>query len=273
MLWCLSLSPLVGFLLQDLLDHVVPECYTNKGFCYRTFYISLYSKFTIINSILCTAVIGSVFLVMVAVYAYIIWLVRNVMTNPSFARTRAAVITTLFLTVSFFISYIVYFTVHVKVLVQNNPSPDVKRNITKEFTKMCSSCDLIMEFLFTGTIGAIIDPIIYCVRIKEAKSGLQMLFHLGAKRRRSSVISSLFVSSGKACSNRVWITGCTYKSYHYLTTSTIFITFSLWLICDIFFYFVSVNPILYIWVVITLRFIVYYFVRFQLWSHHLKLWK
>lgn len=197
--WCLASIPFAANLIEDILDTDVPDCISEKGFCHRVHYIA--SKEVPVNSgwvlsLVWTIIIFIVFIIMIIVYGYIITIINRVsIRNPGFRKKRSAVITTLCLIVSFIVSYIFYFIQHFLIVFEQSHQTELLREVNKLLTGVCPACRLMLDFLFTGMIGAIMDPIIYCTRMKEVKSALSRLVRYSKFNRRPSVTSTTLIKT------------------------------------------------------------------------------
>lgn len=133
---------------------------------------------------------------MVLVYGYIIWIINGVSTrNPGFRKKKNAVITTLLLIVSFLLSYIFYFIQHFYIVAEKSHQTRLLTEVSEFFTGICPACHLMLDFLFTGMIGSIMDPLIYCARMKEIKLALNKLFGGSAFVRRPSITSTGYIKA------------------------------------------------------------------------------
>lgn len=144
-----------------------------------------------VPSVTWTAILMLIFVVMVLVYGYIIWVINKVsIRNPGFRKKRGAVITTLCLILSFVLSYLFYFVQHFVVVAEKDYQTELVKDVQHLFADICPACLLMLDFLFTGMVGAIMDPIIYCARMKEIKLSLNRLFKTSGFVRRPSVTST-----------------------------------------------------------------------------------
>lgn len=189
--WIVSLLPMACRLVSGYLDKEVPKCYSDEGYCWRTYYWlriheSDHESFSWQSSVLWVVLFSVVLCVMVMVYGYIIAVINRVsIRNPGFRKKRAAVITTLCLILSFVLSYIFYFVKQFMFVATKDNSVDM----SVIFKDTCPACVLLLDYLCTGMIGAIMDPIIYCARMKEIKLALSKLCKLSLFKRRPSVTS------------------------------------------------------------------------------------
>lgn len=189
--WLISCVPMLISLLQDLLNTDVPDCYSKQGYCHRQYYIYIDPTFSWAYSAVWTIFLTLVFVIMILVYGYIIWIINGVSTrNPGFRKKKSAVITTLFLILSFLLSYIFYFIQHFYIAAERSHETKLTTEVNTLFSNICPACHLMLDFLFTGMIGSIMDPLIYCARMKEIKLALNKLFGGTAFVRRPSITST-----------------------------------------------------------------------------------
>lgn len=197
--WLVASIPFIANLIGDALAADVPDCVSDKGFCHRLYYIAskeVNDDSGWVLSLVWTIVILIVFFIMVIVYGYIITIINRVsVRNPGFRKKRSAVITTLCLIISFIVSYIFYFIQHFYVVFEQKHDTALLREVSKLLSGVCPACHLMLDFLFTGMIGAIMDPIIYCARMKEVKSALSRLLRYSKFNRRPSVTSTTLMKT------------------------------------------------------------------------------
>lgn len=173
----------------------VPECWQELGYCYKKYYLRNESYFyNWIHSLVWILVVAAIFLVMVFVYGYIIWIIYRVsLRNPGFRKKRSAVVTTMCLVISFVLSYIFYFIVHFYISVNQDKKTELYLHASQSFQKICPACNLMLDFLLTGMVGAIMDPIIYCARMKEIKLALNQICRTHGFSRQRSMSSTGYV--------------------------------------------------------------------------------
>lgn len=172
--WLLSALPMIGGLINDSLLPSLPDC-PEENFCRRFYYynrvVRQYSWLRALPSVIFVALI---FAAMILVYGYVLLIVHRVsLRNPGFRKKGTAIVTTTCLIVSFFLSYMFYFIQNTYAVVMQSYDTDLLQSVQTYFSTVCPACRLILDFLLTGMLGAILDPIIYCVRMKEVKSALK----------------------------------------------------------------------------------------------------
>ena len=181
---------MIAGLIKDSLLPAVPNC-SEETFCRRTYYYTyIESQISWIRAIPCVFFGAVVFTVMIVVYGYVMVIVHRVsLRNPGFRKKGTALITTTCLIVSFIISYTFYFIENGYVVARQSYSKALHLKAQDYFAELCPACPLILDFLITGMIGAIMDPIIYCVRMKEVKSACTKVCKGGFLFRRLSYAS------------------------------------------------------------------------------------
>lgn len=192
--WILSSIPMISAFVYDSVSSNAPECYRNKGFCWISYYNinkSTKQQFSWVRSLIWVAIVGITCVAMVAVYGYMFVLVNKLTKrNPTFKKRRTAFITALSLIISFFLAYIYYFVQHIYAVVWQDYSNALQIGISKHVIESCPACVLVVDFLVTGMTGAIMDPIIYCVRMKEVKTALKNLCAKRFSLRKRSLNST-----------------------------------------------------------------------------------
>lgn len=191
--WMLSAAPAVYFLIKDFtFSSVESSCYEEKGFCWKRYYdMFINQTYAWEKSLYWVIVVSTVFVSMVLVYGYILIIVHKVKKrNRGFRKHYTALVTALCLVASFFVSYIFYYVIHVDAAIYKGYDTALQNGIHIQLKKFCPACTLILDYLLTGTLGAILDPIIYCVRTKEVKGVLNRFFKTKIFLRRPSVTSS-----------------------------------------------------------------------------------
>lgn len=195
MSWILSVLPAVGRMIQVLVVLPTPDCYKQQGFCHRLYYLNTIhqqeeTKFSWQTSLLWLLVFAVILLAMIMVYGYIIAIINGVsIRNPGFRKKKALVVTTLCLIFSFLLSYLLNFIKHFSLVITKGQQDGAYEMGIMAVHEACPACLLVLDYLCTGMIGAILDPIIYCARMKEIKLALSKLCKFSLFRRRPSVTS------------------------------------------------------------------------------------
>lgn len=201
--WLLSATPvIVGVLHDTVLPKMADEsvCYREQGYCWKNYYYNFIDpQHNWIETL--PGVIAAIILLVTTVtfYGYLLVIIHGVSErNPGFRKKRTVVVTSLCLVVSFFLSYAYYIFRRIYFVAVQDYEADLLESIRKYFNRMCPACPLILDFLLTGMIGAIMDPIIYCLRIREIRIAFSNLCKNRLFLRRPSFTSgSGYVRAGQ----------------------------------------------------------------------------
>ena len=190
--WILSLMPAVGRTITLYANFSTPDCYIQQGYCYILYYLrGIHQQigFNWESSLVWLLVPAVILLAMIVVYGYIVAVINGVsIRNPGLRKKKSLVITTLCLIFSFLLSYIWHFVKHFSVVIAQGELDSNHLGINFVL-KSCPACRLVLDFIFSGMTGAIMDPIIYCARMKEIKLALSKFCKLSLFRRRPSITS------------------------------------------------------------------------------------